>query len=137
MKKKNKLREELAELEHEQWMSWSKYIVANNEVPLELFNQWSRNWKPYSKLSEKQKDKDRIWADKVIKLLIEKNDNWEIGRFTIVQLTEKSGLRAVGISRKSHLDRHNNRGLDIARGRAERALTLKKQKKLVINTFMG
>ena len=68
---------------------------------------------------------------------IVKNDKWEIGRFTVVQLTDETGIRAVGISRKSHLDKYNDKGLLIARGRAERALTLKKQKKQVQNVFMG
>ena len=75
----------------------------------------------------------KIRSNKIVK-----NDTWEIGRFTIVQLVDESGIRAVGVSRKSHLDRHNKGiALTIAKGRAERALTLKKQKKLVQNPFMG
>ena len=66
------LREILSDLEHEQWMSWSKYIAENNKIPKELLDKWKENWKPYSKLDEKTKDSDRIWADKIIKELLKK-----------------------------------------------------------------
>ena len=28
------LREKLAELEHKQWESWSKYVAENNKIPI-------------------------------------------------------------------------------------------------------
>lgn len=69
--------------------------------------------------------------------VIVKNDTWEIGRFTIVQVVDHEGVRAVGVSRKSSLDSHSEQGINIARGRAERALTLKKQNKPVNHPYMG
>ena len=69
--------------------------------------------------------------------VIVKNDTWEIGRFTVVQVVDHEGVRAVGISRKSSLDSHNDQGINIARGRAERALTLKRQNKTVNHPYMG
>ena|SRR3990167_6120827 len=72
------LKEKLAELEHDQWISWSQAITTG----MECFGQeskdalfdwcdkkmsdWKDNWKPYSDLTEKEKDKDRKWGDKVI-----------------------------------------------------------------------
>ena len=76
MKKENKtLREKLADLEHEQWMSWSKHVRANNVVPIDLLKKWENNWKPYSELDEKTKDSDRIWADKVLEVFKEHTQN--------------------------------------------------------------
>ncbi len=72
---KKEIREKLADLEHEQWKEWTSAIVVSlkgNWWPgniAKLIDKWRRSWKPYLKLSEKQKDKDRIYADKVIKIL--------------------------------------------------------------------
>ena len=81
--------EKLAELEHIQWEEWSKYIakelkeilgnlvygnisLANKKLN-SLINRWSKNWKPYSDLSEDTKHSDRVYALKIIKLLKDAN----------------------------------------------------------------
>jgi len=64
----NELREKLAELEHEQWMVWSKSI-AQVSLPIEIRKRWQKCWKPYNELTEQQKDQDRVWADKVLDLV--------------------------------------------------------------------
>lgn len=64
------IREELAALEHEQWMTWTKYVVGHYHIPQDLEENWRKNWKPYSDLTQEEKDKDREWADKVIKLFV-------------------------------------------------------------------
>lgn len=66
--RKMRQRESLAELEHEQWAHWTKYMLDN------LTDANIARWKkqiatPYKDLSEKEKDSDREWADKVLKLL--------------------------------------------------------------------
>jgi hypothetical protein len=78
----HKLREHLADIEHQQWMVWSKalaeelrlinldcyredFIVIKNRIKTRL-EQWQKNWKPYKKLSEDVKEFDREWADKII-----------------------------------------------------------------------
>ncbi|MFH0868994.1 MAG: NUDIX hydrolase [archaeon] len=55
-----KLRENLASLEHEQWMHWSK---EKGEIELQHL------YVPYTQLPEEKKEQDRVWADKVLKLL--------------------------------------------------------------------
>ena len=71
--------EELAGLEHEQWMYWSKSVweQVSNHSPsslsmgnkmLEKHEKWIVNWVPYSELTEETKEFDRIWARKVIDL---------------------------------------------------------------------
>lgn len=56
--------ERLAELEHEQWMEWSKAVA--DEVSPERRARWGKYWVPYDQLSEEVKEQDRVWARKVI-----------------------------------------------------------------------
>jgi len=66
-------------------------------------------------------------------------NKWEIGRYTIIELVDSSGFKGVGISRKSQLEKRNNKNLsfEIAKGRAFKALSLKKEHKLLYHPFMG
>jgi hypothetical protein len=62
------LREELAALEHEQWMHWTKHQLAN-PTP-ENVTRWERQCRtPYSALTEREKESDRVWADKVLEIV--------------------------------------------------------------------
>jgi len=74
----NSLLESLANLEHEQWIHWSKDLRnALQTIAPELdFNlsRWEKLWVPYSELDEKEKDKDRKWAQKVLDLLQQVQD---------------------------------------------------------------
>ncbi len=73
--KENKsLREQLADLEHEQWAHWTKYFLENLNEDNRL--RWGKQAiTPYYQLSEKEKDSDREWADKVLKIFKEKIQN--------------------------------------------------------------
>jgi len=69
-KKKNSvLLEKLAEAEHVQWMAWSKAIDKKFTLPNEVRDRWKKCWVTYSKLSEKDKDLNRIWARRSLYLL--------------------------------------------------------------------
>lgn len=70
LKVSSKLLEELAEIEHEQWMGWSKSVAS--EVSEERQKRWKKLWVPYDKLSEEMKEEDRIFARKVLEK-VEKN----------------------------------------------------------------
>lgn len=59
----------LAELEHEQWVSWSKSLAQSESLSPERVERWSKLWIPYSKLSEEDKEADRVWARRVIETL--------------------------------------------------------------------
>jgi mannose-6-phosphate isomerase-like protein (cupin superfamily) len=64
----NELREKLADLEHKQWAHWTKYMLEN------LSDREKARWErqidtDYKDLSEKEKDGDREWADKVLDIL--------------------------------------------------------------------
>jgi hypothetical protein len=57
--------ERVAELEHIQWMQWSKSVA--DEVSPERRARWQKYWVPYSELPDDVKELDREWARKVIK----------------------------------------------------------------------
>jgi len=64
------LRETLSDLEHEQWSHWEKYREERLNTCVDFSGQMA-NWrrlreKSYSDLTEKEKQSDREWADKVI-----------------------------------------------------------------------
>jgi len=64
---KEKLIEELADLEHEQWSHWTKYMLDN--LTEENKKKWQKQIKtPYKDLTEKEKDSDREWAEKTLKI---------------------------------------------------------------------
>jgi len=67
----NKLREEIAALEHEQWMEWAKTLMKKENLSQERMDRWGLLLKPYNQLTEEQKDQDRIWADKVLGIIEE------------------------------------------------------------------
>ena len=76
------LREKLADLQHEIWSHWMKWLFqccqANEDgsmtIPKEKVSRWQRQMiTPYSQLSDAEKDSDRIEADKVLKVLNEPN----------------------------------------------------------------
>jgi hypothetical protein len=65
--------ERLAELEHKQWVKWSQNIVSTENISIERKFRWVKLWKPYSELTEEEKEQDRVWARKVLGVL--KNAN--------------------------------------------------------------
>jgi len=66
-KTENDLLEELSDLEHDQWAHWTEYMLDNNDE--ENHKRWRRQIATdYKDLSEDEKDGDREWAEKVIKI---------------------------------------------------------------------
>jgi len=96
----NETIEELSDLEHRQWMHWSKdvsnlleellNIVKHPEedkiVIGQIWNKgmkklvnWKRYWIPYEKLDEEIKNKDREWAAQTYDLVPIKCPVWQCG----------------------------------------------------------
>lgn len=66
--KLNEIRERLADLEHQQWAHWTKYML--NNLTEENIQRWRKQIETeYKDLTEKEKDSDREWAQKVIDTL--------------------------------------------------------------------
>lgn len=60
--------EKLAELEHEQWSRWVKYMIY--AYGPENIKKWQKQAETkYNDLSEKEKESDREYAIKVLELL--------------------------------------------------------------------
>ena len=67
---KKKIIEELAELEHKQWMQWAKDILKTEDITEERSKRWKEeSFKSYKDLTEEQKDMDREWAEKVYNIV--------------------------------------------------------------------
>lgn len=66
-KRKTELLEDLAALEHEQWRSWAMTILDTENISEARRVRWREScFKPYSQLTEEQKDPDRVYAEKVL-----------------------------------------------------------------------
>jgi len=67
--KENLLVEKLAELEHEQWMEWSKHIAGRESISEGRYQRWCKQWIPYKDLTEEEKEQDRKYARKVLEII--------------------------------------------------------------------
>jgi hypothetical protein len=72
----DRVREDLADLEHRQWASSTRHMLSVLSVKALIVaripevTRWLGQCEtPYSRLSEKEKDSDREWADRVLKHL--------------------------------------------------------------------
>jgi hypothetical protein len=95
--------EGLAALEHEQWAHWTEYMIKKLEedageegLPLgcvPILFQWKKQIKtPYSKLSDKEKDSDRIWATKVKDFLEDRTYDIAVHHGTCGFCSERNAL---------------------------------------------
>lgn len=63
-KLEEKIIEQLAELEHQQWVVWASTIMKQEPISEERRERWMKLFCPYSELSEEMKEHDRKWARK-------------------------------------------------------------------------
>ena len=68
---KERLLEKIAEIEHEQWVSWSKAIAKQENLSPERLKRWKKYWVPYDELPEDVKEHDRKWARRVLEVILE------------------------------------------------------------------
>ena len=61
--------EQLAELEHIKWMEWARHLLSEEAITTQRVQRWVRNFVPYDELSEVEKEKDRVLARKVLRIL--------------------------------------------------------------------
>ena len=61
----SELLEKLAELEHDQWAHWTRYML-DNLTPKNIERWLQQVATPYNMLTEAEKEADRIWARKMI-----------------------------------------------------------------------
>lgn len=68
-KRRIKLIEKLASIEHDQWMSWSKNIASTEKISKSRLERWNDLWIPYSQLFDVDKESDRAWAKKSLEIM--------------------------------------------------------------------
>lgn len=59
----------LAEQEHEQWMRWATTLLLKEDLSVERVVRWNALFRPYSELTESEKDQDRKEAQAPFALL--------------------------------------------------------------------
>ena len=59
--------EDLARIEHAQWIHWSQTVAADIANATRM--KWQRSWVDYAELRDDLKETDRFWARKVVMLL--------------------------------------------------------------------
>ena len=71
------IRELVAEVSHEIWSHWMKYLFSrceDDDLGIVIMHEDARHWDrqrkmPYEELTEREKDSDREQADKIIKII--------------------------------------------------------------------
>jgi hypothetical protein len=85
MNNEDEILEKIADLVHDQWIHWMKYLIYKkplsywDDVEIETVQfdikdwlRWHKQMKtPYSNLTEKEKESDREWARKYIQIFKE------------------------------------------------------------------
>ena len=66
---KRQFLEDLAELEHIQWMAWSMHLAKTETLSQDKLDRWKEYWKEYDELTESQKEADRVYARRVIQIV--------------------------------------------------------------------
>jgi len=66
---KSALIEELARLEHNQWVKWSQSVAESEPISESRSQRWTTLWVPYADLPENVKEQDRQWARMVFALI--------------------------------------------------------------------
>ena len=61
--------ERLAALEHRKWMNWSLEITETEEISKERVERWTKLWRPYEELGEKEKEQDMELAEETLYIL--------------------------------------------------------------------
>jgi len=65
------LREKLSALEHKRWLDWSVNLTKTEKVTRPTIERWKTMWISYYNLDEEHKEKNRFWADRILKLLVD------------------------------------------------------------------
>lgn len=83
--------EDIAALEHDQWVEWAKSLMENEDLSEDRVERWEGFMVPYEKLSEEDKESDREYAQKVVDLLKSKTSA------TRFSLEKYSGLSSISL----------------------------------------
>jgi len=113
------LRERLAALAHDQWISWATDTAATEPITHAGIQRWNRLiMTSYAELTEAEKDQDRAWADKVLACVKGDEDGdegmttlWQDDRGWTRLIEQRFDPDAVGLSEDVQytvLERHTD-----------------------------
>lgn len=68
------LLEKLAELDHNMWKDWALHLLSEEAISTTRVQRWARNFVDYKNLSDKEKEKNRVLARKVLRTIQEHLD---------------------------------------------------------------
>lgn len=69
----SELLEELAAIEHDQWIEWASSIIRSENISESRKKRWESLFVPYSELSEEMKEADRKYARIIMKKVEQEN----------------------------------------------------------------
>ncbi len=75
---KNPALETFAAIAHAQWEFWTKQLAKSEKISPTRLERWKKLWRSYAKLTEIQKEDDRIWARKYLDATVRMRINGEI-----------------------------------------------------------
>jgi len=61
--------DDLAELEHIQWMTWSMTVAKEEPISADRIARWKRFWVEYDELGLLDQERDRYYAREVLKVV--------------------------------------------------------------------
>jgi len=67
--KNEEIIEKLAELEHVKWMEWARHMLSEETITTPRVQRWARLFVSYDQLSEQEKEKDRVLARRVLRVI--------------------------------------------------------------------
>jgi hypothetical protein len=112
--------EKLSALEHDQWIQYSRSIyrqikqsTSREDLLKRGADKGQSKWKPYDLLSESEKDKDRIWANKVLEIIRSNEQYMTALSHKTGTIRENSGLPNVYPSMLYLLNLESREQLDL------------------------
>jgi len=89
---KDPVLEQLAKLEHDQWMAWAKSLMETEDLSEDRVERWKTMMVPYEELSDEIQEYDREYARKVLDVLGMKTE----GRSANQMFIQGKALKMLG-----------------------------------------
>jgi transketolase len=93
------LLEKIAKLTHTEWEKWSKELAKSENLSKEKLNSWKKLWTNYSKLPKFEKEKDLIWANKFMEIIMPNEPKTNNKVLTKISLYSKLDKESRGLTR--------------------------------------
>ncbi len=61
----------IASVIHKEWIEWSRETAHRERISEATLRRWKSRWIPFEHLPDKEKERDRIWARRILQLVRE------------------------------------------------------------------